>query len=152
VDQLKPIRNEEFSLWSSKGKRCFLEKAAEMITRARDFGLATTSRFSRYPILDKAYLKALKKGIDIRILGTSTLDEHKKARALWYHKQGAKIRILPMNIHPILGIIDNKEVCVRIDNSPEPDFIWSNNPALVNVFKTYFEELWERGKEFELFI
>ncbi len=152
ANQLKPLKNEEFDLWSSKGKKAFLEKAAEMVNRAKKFGIATTSRFSRYPILDRAYLKALKRGVKIRMLGTSSLDEAKKARALWYYKKGAEIRILPMSVHPILGIVDDKEVCVRIDNSQEPDFIWSNNPALINVFKTYFEELWERGKEFDIYL
>jgi len=148
LDTLKPQKIENYSVWSSKGKRNFLEKAAEMIGRAEKFGFATTSRFSRYPILDSAYKKALKKGIKIKILGTSELDDARKARATWYSRQGAKIKILPMDIHPILGIVDDKEICVRIDNVEEPDFIWSDNPALVNVFKTYFKELWEKGKGF----
>jgi len=150
LNELKPFKGDEFGLWSSKGKRAFLEKAAEMIGRSGKFGFATTSRFSRYPVLDNAYSRALKKGVDIKIIGTSELDEARKARASWYSSQGAEIRILPMNIHPILGLVDDKEVCIRVDNSSEPDFIWSNNPALINISKTYFEELWERAKKFKL--
>ena len=151
VKELKPFnKTNEYGLWSSKGKKAFLEKAAEMIERANKFGFATTSRFSRYPILDDAYKSALKRGINIKILGTSNLDDARKARASWYVKQGAQIRILPMDIHSILGVVDDKEVCVRIDNPIEPDFIWSNNPAMINIFKTYFKELWERGKKFKI--
>lgn len=148
LNELKPFKGDEFGLWASKGKRAFLEKAAEMIERSKKLGFATTSRFSRYPILDKAYVKALKKGVDIKMIGTSELDEAKKARASWYANQGANVRILPMNIHSILGLVDDKEVCIRIDNSSEPDFIWSNNPALINVFRIYFKELWARAKTF----
>jgi sugar-specific transcriptional regulator TrmB len=152
LNQLKPLKDfkeEGFGLWSSQGKKACMEKAAEMIGRAKKFGIATTSRFSRYPILDAAYISALKKGVKIKILGTSELDEARKARASWYAKQGTEIRILPMNIHPIIGLVDNNEACVRIDNSDNPDVVWTDNPAMVNIFKTYFEELWERAKRFK---
>ncbi len=153
LDQIKPLKGfetESFGLWSSSGKLACMEKAAEMLDRAKKFGFATTSRFSRYPPLDHAYVSALKKGIKIKMLGTSKLDQARIARATWYSKQGAEIRILEMEVHPIIGIIDNKEVSFRLDNSDTPDMIWSNNPALINVFKIYFEELWKKGKKFKV--
>jgi len=151
VKELKPFKENSFGLWSSKGKIACLEKAAEMITKAKKFGYATTSHFSRYPSLDEAYTHALKKGVKIRMLGTSRLDESKKARALWYLKQGADIRILPISMQTTLGIVDGKEVCVRIDNSSlDSDVVWSNNPSLVNIFNIYFKELWSRAKKFKL--
>ncbi len=150
INQLKPFekKKDELGVWTGKGRKAFLEKAAEMVERAKKFGLATTSKFSRNIILDNAYAKALKKGVKIRVIGTSELDESKRARAKWYKKQGAEIRILPMNIHPRIGIVDNKEVCMRIDNPLESDFVWSNSPALLSIFRTYFEELWKKGKNF----
>jgi sugar-specific transcriptional regulator TrmB len=151
IKELKPFKENGFGLWSSKGKIACLEKATSMISKAKDFGFATTSHFSRYPSLDEAYVKALKRGIKIKVLGTSDLDEAKKARASWYFKQGAEIRILPLDIQTTLGIVDNREVCIRIDNnSLDSDVIWSNNPALVNIFETYFKELWVRAKKFKL--
>lgn len=151
IKELKPVKENGFGLWTSKGKVACLEKAAEMISKAKKFGFATTSHFSRYPSLDSAYVNALKKGVKIKMLGTSKLDEARKARASWYLKQGADIRILPSNIQTTLGIVDNNEVCIRVDNSSlDSDVMWSNNPALVNVFKTYFKELWVRAKKFKL--
>ncbi|MEM5778346.1 MAG: helix-turn-helix domain-containing protein [Candidatus Aenigmatarchaeota archaeon] len=151
IKELKPFKENGFGLWSSKGKIACLEKAAEMISRAKKFGFAITSHFSRHPSLDDAYVNALKRGVKIKMLGTSALDDAKRARASWYLKQGAEIRILPMSIQTTLGIIDNKEVCIRIDNnSLDSDVVWSNNPALVNIFKTYFNELWVRAKKFKL--
>jgi len=150
IDQLKPFekKKEDLGLWTGKGRKSFLEKAAEMVSRAKKLGLATTSRFSRNPILDNAYVKALKSGVKIRMIGTSEMDESMRARTRWYKKQGADIRILPMNIHPRIGIVDNKEICMRIDNPLESDFFWSNSPALVNVFSTYFKELWCKARKF----
>jgi sugar-specific transcriptional regulator TrmB len=150
ISQLKPFqkKEEELGVWTGKGRKAFLEKAAEMVERTKKIGLATTSKFSRNTILDNSYSKTLKKGIKIRIIGTSELDESKRARAKWYKKQGADIRILPMNLHPRIGIVDNKEVCMRIDNPLESDFVWSNSPALVNIFSTYFKELWKKAEKF----
>jgi len=150
INKLKPIKEEKYGIWSSKGKKAFLEKGSEMILKAEKFGFATTTRFSRYPMLDEAYLKALKRGVKIRMLGTADLDEAKQARARWYAKKGAKIKILPMDIHPILGVVDDKEICVRVDNALDPDFFWSNNPAMINIFGTYFKELWNKGKTFKI--
>jgi sugar-specific transcriptional regulator TrmB len=149
IKELKPFKENGFGSWSSKGKVACLEKAAEMISKAKKIGFATTSHFSRYPSLDEAYVKALRRGIKIKMLGISFLDEAKKARASWYYNQGANIRVLPLNLQTTLGIVDDKEVCIRIDNnSLDSDVIWSNNPAMVNIFKTYFKELWTRAKKF----
>jgi hypothetical protein len=121
-----------------------------MISKARKFGFAITSHFSRCPSLDDAYVSALRKGVKIKMLGTSILSKDKKARASWYLKKGAEIRILPLDSQITMGTVDNKEVCIRIDNnSLDSDVIWSNNPALVNIFKTYFRELWIRAKKFK---
>ena len=150
LKKLKGFETENFGLWSSSGKLACMEKAAEMLIRAKKTGFATTSRFSRYPPLDNAYLTALRKGIEIRMLGTSELDEARRARASWYLQHGAEIRILPMKVHPIIGIVDDKEVSFRIDNSETPDMIWSNNPALINIFRTYFEELWNKSKKLNI--
>ena len=153
LEQLKPLKGfetENLGLWSSSGKLACMEKAAEMVFRARKFGYATVSRFSRYPPLDSAYISALKKGVKIKILGTSRLDEARKARAEWYLRHGAEIRILPMEVHPTIGLVDDKEVSIRLDNSETPDMIWSKNPALISVLKTYFEEMWKKADKFKL--
>lgn len=127
-----------------------MDKATEMISRAKKVGLAMTSHFSRQPALDKAYTNALKRGVKIRMLGTSPLDDSKRARASWYSNQGADIRILPLDSQITVGMVDNSEVCMRIDNnSLDSDVIWSNNPAMLNIFSAYFKELWSRAKKFK---
>jgi sugar-specific transcriptional regulator TrmB len=153
LEQLKPLKGfetEDFGIWSSSGKLACMEKAAEMVFRAKKLGLATTSRFSRYPPLDNAYASALKKGVRIKILGTSKMDGARKARATWYARHGAEIRILPMNVNPVIGIVDDKEVSIRLDNSDTPDMIWSNNPALISIFRTYFDDVWDKAEKFKI--
>lgn len=153
AEQLKPLKGfetENFGLWTSSGKLACMEKAAEMVSRAKESGCATTSRFSRYPPLDNVYVNALKKGVKIKILGTSELDEAKRARAMWYAMHGAEIRILPMKVNPIIGIVDGREASFRLDNSESPDMIWSNNPSLVSVFKSYFDDMWNKAKKFKI--
>ena len=153
VECLKPLKGfktESFGLWASSGKLACMEKAAEMLSRAKKFGFATTSKFSRYPPLDNEYIRILRKGVKIRMLGTSELDDAKRARATWYARHGAEIRILPMKVNPTIGIIDDKEVSFRSDNSDTPDMIWSNNPALIEVFKKYFEDVWRDAEKFKI--
>jgi sugar-specific transcriptional regulator TrmB len=151
IKELKPFKENGFSSWSSKGKLAAMERAAEMITKAKDFGFATTSHFSRYPVLDQAYINALKKGVKIKMLGTSALDREKVARATWYLRHGVDVRILPLDMHVTIGLVDDNEVCIRLDNSSlDSDVFWSNNPAMVGVFKGYFNELWKRAKRFKM--
>jgi HTH-type transcriptional regulator, sugar sensing transcriptional regulator len=152
VDRLKPLREfktDDFGFWSSSGKLACMEKAAEMLSRAKRFGFATTSKFSRYPPLDNEYIRILKKGVKVRMLGTSELDGASKARASWYANHGADVRILPMDVSPIIGIIDDSEVSFRMDNSDTPDMIWSKNPSLISVFRLYFEDVWNRAEKFK---
>jgi sugar-specific transcriptional regulator TrmB len=153
VDHLKPLKEfktDNFGLWASSGKLACMEKAAEMLSRAKKFGFATTSKFSRYPPLDNEYIRMLRKGIKVKMLGTSELDGASKARASWYANRGAEVRILPMDVNPIIGIIDDKEVSFRLDNSDTPDMIWSNNPSLISVFKVYFEDAWNKAEKFKI--
>jgi hypothetical protein len=84
------------------------------------------------------------------MLGTSELDEANKARATWYARNGAEIRLLSMDVHPVIGIIDDKEISFRFDGSDTPNMIWSNDPGLINVFKFYFEELWKKAEKFKI--
>lgn len=152
INELKPLMENKVDsgLWASKGKKAFLEKAIEILERTKNFGCASTSRFSRHPYLDQAFLKAIKRGVQIRMLGTSDLDESSRLRAEWYLNNGADVKIIPMDIRPIIGIADNKEVSIRIDNGIDSDFIWSNNPALINIMKCYFDNLWKDAKEFRI--
>ena len=76
VKELKPFKENGFGSWSSKGKIACLEKASEMISRAKKIGYATTSHFSRYPPLEEAYSRALKRGVKIKMLDSQRLSNN----------------------------------------------------------------------------
>jgi len=141
IRELKPFKEAGFSSWSSKGKDAYHEKTAEILSRAKTFGFSTTSNFSRHPSLDEEFVKAKRRGIK--------MNEEKAARAGWYARHGADIRILPLDISATIGMIDDREVCIRLDNSSiDSDVLWTNNPSLIVVLKAYFSELWKRSKKF----
>src|SRR3990172_5063977 len=80
ISELKPFSNNNgFGLWSGKGKQAFLEKAIEILGRTKKRGYATTAKFTRFPPLDKALISAMRKGAEIKMLGTSELDEATKS-------------------------------------------------------------------------
>ena len=73
------------------------------------------------------------------------LNEVTQARAEWYKNNGIDIKLIPVNVKTIFGSIDGKEVCVRVDHGIESEFIWSNNKPMINIFKSYFENLWKNA-------
>ncbi|MCD6477230.1 MAG: TrmB family transcriptional regulator [Candidatus Aenigmarchaeota archaeon] len=150
IQKLKPMQNKNNSeIWICKGKKAFLDKAIEMIERCNNIGYAVTENFSRYPPLDAAFIKALKRGVKIKLLGVSMPNEIIKARAQWYSNKGAEIKVIPMKVKSVFGFIDNKEICVRVDNGTESDFIWSNNKPILNIFQSYFEKLWKNAESIQ---
>ncbi len=144
IKNIKPYSPKSNSeIWVLKGKDAFFEKTIETLKRIKNNIFFVTTSFPRRPELDFAFTNAIKKGVKVRILGTSQLDSSNKAKANWYIKRGAKIKIFPLEIKPTLSIYDEKEICIKINNISNVDFIWSNNIALVNIIKYYFNALWK---------
>lgn len=154
VSELIKSQNQENkqdgSLWISQGNREFLEKVSFMIKKANDYAYGLTRKFSRIAELDEEIIKAAKRGVKIKLLGTSSFDEISLARAQWYVANKIEIRTLELEEQPRICLIDGKEVCIRIDNQNNSQVIWSDNPHLVNLIKRYFELLWEKAEEFKL--
>jgi len=138
------------SIWVCQGKKNFLEKASVMAKSATNYAYGITKEFSRIPDLDQELIKAVKRGVEVRIIGTiDKFNELNLARAKWYSSHKVKIRTTPLKIQPRICLVDDKEVCIRVDNEYNSEFIWSNNPALINLIKSYFEVLWKEAKPFK---
>ena len=60
-----------------------------------------------------------------------------------------EIRIINLDICPRAFVVDNKEVCLRIDAEENSEFISTDNPALINFVKSYFEVLWKSAKKYK---
>ena len=147
--KLRPaIKSEEPEMFTVRGRKAFLDKSAEMLNHTKSECKVITTRFTRTAAIDAALKSAKKRRIKIMILGTSDVDESSGSRASWYRKFGI-IRVLPMDTHPVIGVIDSKEVIVRIDSKEESDYVWSNHPALVAIVRNFFDSMWKNAKVFE---
>ncbi|NIM47551.1 MAG: hypothetical protein GTN40_05355 [Candidatus Aenigmarchaeota archaeon] len=137
------------SIWICQGKKNFLEKVSIMLKNARNYAYGMTKEFSRIPDLDQQIINTAKRGIDVRLLSiTNGLKKLNSARAEWYSSHNVKIKMMPLKIQPRICLVDDKEICLRVDNEHDSEFIWSNNPALINLVKSYYEFLWKRAEPF----
>jgi len=133
-------------IWISEGKKEFLEKSSFMLKKASDYAYGITKEFSRIPDLDDEIINAVNRGIKIRILSTGKPNELNLARAKWYASHNVEIRTAQLETQPRICLVDGKEVCIRVDNENNSEFIWSDNQGLINLTKSYFEELWKNAK------
>jgi sugar-specific transcriptional regulator TrmB len=133
-------------IWLSEGKKEFLEKASLMIKRAEDYAYGITKEFSRIPDLDDQVAAAVKRGVKVKILGIGDFKDLNAERAKWYSSKNVEIRTTKLGIQPRICLVDNKGVCIRIDNENNSEFIWSDNPAMINLVKSYFDVLWGNAK------
>ena len=138
------------SVWVCNGKKNFLEKTSLMLKNSSEYAYGITKEFSRIPALDQEIINASKRGVKVKLLNiTNGLKKLDSARAKWYSSHNVKIKTVPLEVQPRVCLVDGKEVCLRIDNDYDSEFIWSNNPALINLIKSYFEVLWNKAKPFK---
>ncbi|MGC8812392.1 MAG: TrmB family transcriptional regulator [Candidatus Aenigmatarchaeota archaeon] len=142
--------NLEGRVWISQGNREFLERVSLMIDKAKNYAYGITRKFSRIAELDEEIIRAAKRGVKIKLLGTAKFDEISLARAQWYVANKIEIKTINLEVQPRVCLIDGKEICMRIDREENSEFIWSDNQSLVNLVKTYFELLWERAEDFKV--
>jgi len=136
-------------IWLSQGKKGFLEKTSLMLRNASDYAYGITKEFSRIPDLDNEIINAAKRGVKVKLLGTKKFNKLNLARAKWYATHNVKIKAIPLGIQPRICLTDDKEVCIRVDNGYNSEFIWSNNLALINLVKSYFKVLWKNADSFK---
>lgn len=131
-------------IWTATGRRAFLDKAAEIAAHARSELRVVTSKFTRTGAIDAAFKAAVERGISIRVLGTKEPDRCSASHVVWY-SPGAAVRLLPLDVHPAIALVDDREVLVRVDSDEQSDWVWSNHPALVAITGNFFENLWARA-------
>lgn len=143
-----PFENKK-CIWLSEGKKEFLEKFSLMIKKAEKYAYGITKDFSRVSSLDEEIAAAAKRGVKVKFLGIGDLKDLSEERAKWYSSKNVEIRIINLEIYPRAFIVDNKEVCLRIDNEENSEFVSTSNPALINFVKSYFDVLWQNAKKYK---
>ena len=150
---LKPEKPDEVSggIWTIKGRKFieFFNRASDMIGKSRKYVYGVTRDFSRSARLSEAVNSAIKRGVKVRVMGMTNVDETNYFKAKWLSDKGVELKTFDTKVHPRIVIIDGKEVLLRLDHQPDrkDDFrfssIWSQDPSLVRVFDTYVKNLWE---------
>jgi len=135
---------DEQEVWVSKGKSIFLKKLIEAVRDSTEEIRIMTSDFIRNPDLDDALMKANKK-VKIRILCPANISESSKVRSRWYNKI-ADIKIADSPNHNF--IISNNTAYIMTNDNPVFEFVTSSNKAIVNAVNHYFEHLWQCGDDF----
>jgi len=152
LSKLTPLEEKDNSqIWSSTGKKIFIDKICELFRGSKENITFVTGDFPRNPHLDEEFLKAIKRGVKVRILGVRHLTEESKLKAEWYAKNGADIRVIPLDVHSSFAINEKNELVFKVNSKIECDFIWTRNIPLVNILGMYFEHCWIKADFMQLY-
>lgn len=157
---LKPEKPDEISggIWTIKGRKFieFFNRASDMIGKSRKYVYGVTRDFSRSARLSEVVAEAIKRGVKVRVLGMTGVNETNYFKAKWFIDRGIELRTFETKVHPRIVLVDGREVLLRLDHQPDrkDDFrfssIWSQDPSLVRVFDVYTKNLWESAKPIDL--
>lgn len=151
LERLKPLDEKDNSqIWSSSGKKIFLDKMAELFRGSKEYILFVTADFPRNPYLDREIVKAVRRGVKITVLGVRHMTEESKLKAEWYAKNHVNIKVLPMDTHSSFALNEKDELVFKVNTKKECDFIWTKNIPLVSILKMYFEHCWKKADFMQL--
>jgi sugar-specific transcriptional regulator TrmB len=87
---------------------------------------------------------ALSRGVRIRVI-TEEPENPQAARDMLrgFEHPLLTVKYVPAPVPICLMIFDDKEVHLRITEDLVPSF-WSNNPHILNLSRTYFDEMWNK--------
>ncbi len=97
----------------------------------------------------RKYLKrALRRGVKIRVIIEKPENQQLTKRIAHDLMKDPSFKLKYTSAHaPVCMVIfDSKEVNVRISDGAVPS-LWSNNPNIVNLAVSYFDELWNKAYE-----
>jgi hypothetical protein len=102
----------------------------------------------------RAVENSVKRGVKIHMIGI--INDETKKRAIEWKKSGCKIKAYNKMFgeNPLrFTIFDNKEARLTIGKPeiPNPEdylTIWTKSPALINMLRRQFEEMWEKCEMF----
>jgi sugar-specific transcriptional regulator TrmB len=87
---------------------------------------------------------ALSRGVRVRVI-TEEPENPEEAREMLrgFEYPNLTVKYVPAPVPICLMIFDDKEVHLRINEDLVPSF-WSNNPHIINLSRTYFDEMWNK--------
>ncbi|MBU3897218.1 MAG: hypothetical protein KJ697_04825 [Nanoarchaeota archaeon] len=142
---------KEGEIWTVYGKEAFPIKGLELLEKAKKSFILCTMHFTTNPDLEAGFKKAIKRGIDCRVIGTVEKNTVNNVRG--YIKMGFQAKHLKHEF-PRFAIIDNRFVIFRISR---PEYgvytsIWIESVSLAKIFTELFERLWIESKDVETLV
>jgi sugar-specific transcriptional regulator TrmB len=114
-----------------------------------------TAQKSQYALLDAAGFNvmlshgkqdiknALDRGVRVRII-TEEPESPKAAFDLFgFEHPLLTVKYVPDPVTICMMLFDDKEVHLRVTKETVPSF-WSNNPRIINLSKTYYDQMWNK--------
>ena len=100
---------------------------------------------------EKAYLKALKRGVDVRFIIQAGRSDGITGFLKDLSKKGASVRTIK-NVPAKLAVIDDREVWMALLNPNYLDESFTalviKHPSTAGMEKIFFQRLWDEGDEF----
>lgn len=146
------------------GKRALIQKKFKAIKNTQ-ISLDIVTNYLRYfhgsSIYFEMFREALNRGVQIRVAiqapkySSESLSLSMENRIIKELEKNPsfEIRCSPSLITTIIGIFDNKEVCIitspylKIEDSPA---LWTNHNSLVELAQSYFETIWNKSLELQI--
>jgi sugar-specific transcriptional regulator TrmB len=121
-----------------------IQTSLDIVTSKKRFPRAVIEFFD-------ARMQAVRRGARIRVV-TETLtsnNTHIEKILAIERKAGVLSKYLPTPLPVLFLLFDNKEVMIitSAKGTLETSALWSNNPSLVELSKSYFEKMWNSADE-----
>lgn len=129
-----------------------IESAIDNAIANIDLILSRSQFESRMFYLASRYIKAWERGINMRIIldAPKTKQDDFRRLGLCMKSPLCELKFIPNAPHTSAEIFDNNEVYINEKVSRgllDSSILFSNNPSLLNLTKTYFEKMWLEGTE-----
>lgn len=136
-------------------RKVIIERRRRAIRKAKmSIDIVTSKRRFSTIIIEYAddFYKALKKGVNIRIATEKHVAEKAALEVLQtlMKEPNFEVRYFQSPVEAIVGIFDQKEVCIMLSTSTHfsaSSSLWSNNKSITSIVQTYFENKWANSEK-----
>jgi sugar-specific transcriptional regulator TrmB len=151
VDVGKTFQDEGSQFIITSEKTLFRKRFETRISRAKNkIDIILPQQILKEMVFHhfECFENAARKGVEIRVITNEDKDETiSEEPQVLPDNCIFKFKNLPTSVPVTMAIFDDKEVNVRISNTTVPS-LYSNNPKIVELAKSYFDEIWNRPRPY----
>jgi len=154
VEQVRREENVIEGIWASKseGLKDFVARLCYMYDKSKKYVYLITRDFTWTPSLVDSVKRCLKRGVKIRAITMTEINEDNYHRAMFFSRCGVEIRLYKVGNHPRIIVVDGTDVLLRLDENPNKPrnfrftSLYSTEPTLVAIFDNYLKNLYKNSK------